>query len=81
MAENDEGRECPYCKKILHHPYWQHVQKEHPDEYAKNETWISLYKDYIGMGMDQEMSIMVISELFNQTVDDVKSYLKKNKVL
>jgi hypothetical protein len=33
------------------------------------------------MGMSQEMSIMVISELFNQSTEDIKSYLKNNNAL
>lgn len=33
------------------------------------------------MGMSQEMSLMVISELFNQPIDDIKAYLEKNNVL
>ncbi|MFX1298274.1 MAG: hypothetical protein ACFFD2_25900, partial [Promethearchaeota archaeon] len=61
MTKDGEGRTCPYCGATLHHPYWQHVQSQHPDEYAKNETWIQLYKDYTSMGMSQEMSLMVIS--------------------
>ncbi len=76
-----KGRECPYCGKMLRHPYWQHVQKKHPKEYEKNETWIQLYKDYVSMGMEKSMCLMVISELFNASQDDVESYLKKNKVL
>ena len=78
---NDESRKCPYCGVLLHHPYWQHIQSNHPAEYSKNETWIQLYKDYCSMGMDESMSLMVISELFNQDMDDVKSYLKENKIL
>ena len=57
----EEGRNCPYCGIPLKHPYWQHVQSEHPEEYARNETWIQLYKDYTSMGMDQAMSLMVIA--------------------
>ena len=33
------------------------------------------------MGMEKSMCLMVISELFNVSQDDVESYLKKNKVL
>ena len=33
------------------------------------------------MGMSQEMSLMVISELFNQPVIDVKEYLEKTDSL
>ena len=81
MSKDEEGRTCPYCGAILHHPYWQHVQSEHPSEYARNETWIQLYKDYTSMGMDQAMSLMVIAELFNHSQEDVKTYLKENNVI
>jgi len=81
MTKNGEGRTCPYCGAVLYHPYWQHVQTNHSNEYQRNETWIQLYKDYTSMGMSQEMSLMVISELFNQTIDDIKAYLEKNNVL
>lgn len=81
MTKDEEGRKCPYCGKLLHHPYWQHVQSLHPAEYAKNETWIQLYRDYVSMGMSKDMSLMVISELFNQPADDVKEYLEKNKII
>ncbi len=77
----DEIRNCPYCGIPLKHPYWQHVQAEHAEEYARNETWIQLYKDYTSMGMDSAMSLMVIAELFNQSQADVESYLKENNVL
>ena len=73
----DDGRECPYCGVILHHPYWSHVQQEHPAEYAKNETWITLYKDYTNMGMDETVTLMVIGELFNVSPEEVKSFLAK----
>lgn len=46
MAGKDKPRKCPYCLEILYHPYWVHIQAQHPNEYAKNETWIQLYKDY-----------------------------------
>ena len=81
MSKDSEGRKCPYCGQMLKHPYWQHVQSQHPGEYAKNETWIQLYKDYTSMGMSQEMSLMVISELFNQPINDVKEYLEKTDSL
>ena len=77
----DEERNCPYCGILLHHPYWQHVQSEHAEEYARNETWIQLYKDYTSMGMSREMSVMVIAELFNHKIEDVEAYLKENNVL
>lgn len=78
---NDESRKCPYCGALLRHPYWQHIQSNHPGEYSKNETWIQLYKDYCSMGMSHDMSVMVIAELFNQSNADVESYLKESKVI
>ncbi|MFX1328021.1 MAG: hypothetical protein ACFE91_07745 [Promethearchaeota archaeon] len=80
MSE-DESRFCPYCGVELQHPYWQHIQKEHPDKYTQKETWIKLYKDYIGLGMDEVTSLMVISELFNATQEEIKSFLKNAKVM
>ncbi len=77
MSEEDEGRECPYCGVILHHPYWSHVQQEHPAEYTKNETWITLYNDYTNMGMEESVTLMVIGELFNVSADEVKSFIAK----
>ena len=81
MENDEEGRKCPYCGVMLQRPYWVHIQSHHPTEYAKNETWIQLYKDYTSMGMDTSMSLMVISELFNQPIEDVKSFLKENNIL
>ncbi|MBN1802398.1 MAG: hypothetical protein JW891_12880 [Candidatus Lokiarchaeota archaeon] len=78
---SEEARECPYCGEMLSRPYWHHIQENHPQEYAKHETWISLYKDYSSMGMDQSICFMVIAELFNSTPDQVKSFLKKNNAL
>ncbi len=31
--------------------------------------------------MDESLSLMVISELFNQSIDDIRAYLKKNNAL
>lgn len=76
-----EGRKCPYCGKILKHPYWVHIQESHPLDYQKNETWIQLFNDYTSMGMDHNMSIMVIAELFNTSEKDIEEYLQKNNVL
>ena len=81
MGKDKDLRECPYCGKMLKRPYWQHIQKKHPAEYEKNETWIQLYKDYASMGMEKSMCLMVISELFNVSQEDIESYLQKNKVL
>jgi hypothetical protein len=72
----EEQRECPYCGAPLKRPYWQHVQSQHGEEYAAKETWIQLYKDYAGMGMDSMVCFIVISELFNATPEEVESFLK-----
>jgi hypothetical protein len=77
----DQPRKCPYCGVVLSHPYWSHIQEAHPAEYAKNETWITLYKDYRSMGMEKTVCLMVIAELFNSTAENVESYLKQNKAL
>jgi len=63
------------------HPYWQHIQTKHPDKYSQKETWVKLYEDYTGLGMDETTSLMVISELFNATTDEVKSFLKNANVI
>ncbi len=80
MSE-EESRFCPYCGIELEHPYWQHIQTDHPNKYTQKETWIKLYKDYVGLGMDQATSLMVISELFNATQEEIKSFLKNAKTL
>ena len=76
MSEEEESRFCPYCVIALHHPYWQHIQKEHQEKYSQKETWISLFADYTGLGMDEATSLIVIGELFNATTEEVKSFLK-----
>lgn len=91
MSLEEESRFCPYCGVKLQHPYWQHVQqysefqntgqKEHPNKYAQKETWIKLYQDYRKLGMDEYISLTVISELFNATTEEIKSFLKNAKVL
>ncbi len=81
MTEEEESRFCPYCGIELQHPYWQHVQKEHPEKYTQKETWIKLFQDYKDMGMGEEISLTVISELFNATLEEVKSFLRNAKVL
>jgi hypothetical protein len=81
MSAEEESRFCPYCGIKLKHPYWQHIQSEHPDRYTKKETWIKLYQDYTKLGMDKEISLTVISELFNATVEEIESFLKSNEVL
>jgi hypothetical protein len=80
-GEKNDIRECPYCGKPLKHPYWSHVQSEHPEEYAKKETWVELYKDYKSMGMQKAMSLKVISELFNAKPDEIESFLKSKNIL
>ncbi|MFX1553186.1 MAG: hypothetical protein ACFFBV_04600 [Promethearchaeota archaeon] len=80
MSE-EESRFCPYCGVELQHPYWQHIQKEHLDKYTQKETWIQLYQDYTGAGMDEQTSLMVLSELFNATQEEIKSFLKNADVL
>ncbi|MFX1274621.1 MAG: hypothetical protein ACFFBP_09695 [Promethearchaeota archaeon] len=75
------ARKCPYCGVLLKHPYWAHVQSAHPEEYEKNETWITLFKDYSGMGMDKAICFMVIAELFNSSPEKVESFLKAKKII
>jgi hypothetical protein len=81
MNDEQESRFCPYCGIELEHPYWAHVQAEHPEKYSQKETWIKLYEDYTGLGMDQTTSLMVISELFNATKEEIKSFLKNAVIL
>jgi len=81
MAYEEESRFCPYCGVKLKHPYWQHVQKKHLDKYSQKETWVKLYQDYIGVGMDKETSLKVISELFNATEDEIESFLRNADAL
>ncbi|MHA1195285.1 MAG: hypothetical protein ACTSRH_04240 [Promethearchaeota archaeon] len=81
MSMDQESRFCPYCGEALKKPYWQHVQKEHPDKYKQKETWIKLFKDYRAAGMDVDISIQVISELFNAIPEEVRSFLKNSKAL
>ena len=78
-----EPRTCPYCgKKLVERPYWRHIEKEHPEEYASDrKTWIQLYKDYTSMGMDMEKSLQVISEIFNKDTEEIKAFLKKHDEL
>ncbi len=76
MTHEEESRFCPYCGVELQHPYWAHVQAEHPEKYSQKETWIKLFQDYKKMGMGDEISITVISELFNATMEEVESFLR-----
>ena len=77
----EESRFCPYCGVKLEHHYWVHVQDKHADKYAQKETWIKLYEDYRKLGMQEDISLTVISELFNATIEEVKSFLRNAKVL
>ncbi len=82
MSDDEERiTKCPYCGLELRHPYWAHVQQDHPEEYKKKQTWINLYKDYRSMGMDQSICFTVIGELFNVDPNEVEFFLKKNKEL
>jgi len=65
----------------LKKPYWVHIQKDHPEKYAQKETWIKLYQDYRKIGMEKDKCINVISELFNSTVEEIKSFLKNSKAI
>jgi hypothetical protein len=78
-----EPRKCPYCNKPLtSHPYWKHIQEAHPAEYESDKnTWIQLFKDYTGMGMGKDITLNVISEIFNKPTDLIEAYLKLNKVI
>jgi len=60
---------------------WSHIQASHPDKYTQKETWVKLFQDYRNLGMDEEISLTVISELFNATTDEIKSFLKDKKAL
>ena len=83
MSFGEDGftRNCPYCGELLSRPYWQHIQANHPDEYTAKKTWIQLYKDYSGMGMDKAICLMVIGELFNAEPDEIESFLKGEGVI
>ncbi|MHA1343457.1 MAG: hypothetical protein ACTSQG_05690 [Promethearchaeota archaeon] len=81
FGSDEEQRDCPYCGQKLKRPYWQHIQSEHPQEYAAKETWVQLYKDYKSMGMDDSICLMVIGELFNANPTEIESFLKQKGVL
>ncbi len=81
MSIESETRFCPYCGIKLKYPYWEHIQSEHPERYTQKETWVKLYQDYRKLGMDEEISLTVISELFNATIDEIKSFLKNKGAL
>jgi len=75
-------RTCPYCGEILKKPYWVHVQTEHPDEYNNSkDTWKQLFQDYKDAGMDDDISIKVVSELFNADPADIRKLLTREGLL
>lgn len=78
---SSDVRFCPYCGIKLKHPYWSHISLKHADKYAQKETWVKLYQDYRKLGMDENISLTVISELFNSTIDEIKSFLKNKNAL
>jgi len=82
MSENNEKiTTCPYCGAKLKHPYWAHVQEKHPEEYQKKQTWLKLFEDYRSMGMDVDISLQVIGELFNVEPEEVRFFLEQNNIL
>ncbi len=81
MPKDTFSRYCPYCGVMLKHPYWAHISLEHAEKYTQKETWLKLYQDYRKLGMDEEISLTVISELFNATKDEIKSFLKNKNAL
>ena len=66
FGEDIEARACPYCGVKLKRPYWQHIQKAHPESYASTSMWEPLYLEYKNLGMDSSMCIMVVSELYGK---------------
>lgn len=75
-----EERKCPYCGISLKNPYWRHIESEHPDEYRSDKnTWIQLFKDYVGMGMSKDVALAVISQIFNREPKIIEEFLKKSK--
>jgi hypothetical protein len=76
------NRVCPYCRKKLNKPYWRHIQTEHPKEYESNtETWKQLFLDYTAMGMNEQISIKAICELFNKSEEEIRDFLKVEKII
>jgi len=80
---SDQTRKCPYCSKPLtRRPYWKHIQEMHPQEFENDtSTWIQLFKDYSTMGMNKEVSITVIAEIFNKPPKLIEDFLTEHKVL
>lgn len=81
FGDDSDARNCPYCGVELKKPYWRHIQSEHPEEYAAKETWVQLYKDYAGMGMDKMICLMVIGELFNADTKEIEKYLSSKGLI
>lgn len=81
--ESFTKRKCPYCGiELVQHPYWRHIEQQHPDEYSSDKnTWTQLFKDYTTMGMDAENCLQVIAELFNQSPDYIRDFLKQQKLM
>jgi uncharacterized C2H2 Zn-finger protein len=77
------NRLCPYCNKTLKEkPYWRHIQSQHPREFETDKkTWTQLFKDYSTMGMNSQISILAICELFNKSEEEVRAYLKNAGVI
>lgn len=73
----DEARACPYCDEIItHRPYWNHIATKHPEEYENSRTtWKPLFDDYTLAGMDVQTSLMVMSELFNNSIEIIEGFL------
>lgn len=81
FGDDEIKRECPVCGRTLTKPYWKHMQAEHPEEYNAKSTWKQLYADYKSMGMDKDICMMVIGELFNASQKEVEAYLKNEGIL
>ena len=77
-----ETRLCPYCGIKLKNPYWRHIEEMHNEEYHSDKnTWIQLYKDYSALGMNRDVCIQVISQIFNRDEKIILSFLKKSKIV
>lgn len=79
----EEARKCPYCSKPLtRRPYWKHIQEVHPKEFENDTaTWIQLFNDYSAMGMNSQVSLQVIAEIFNKSPKIIEDFLKKKGVI
>jgi len=42
---------------------------------------LKLFEDYRGMGMDVDISLQVIGELFNVEPEEVRFFLEQNNIL